>query len=1802
MRPAYKVLLCSIVLSISLSDMWAQCGILDPLAIPVQGSRFAHIRVENAVNDDLADPAQGICRISLRFSHTSIGDVRLILASPNGRLYNLINPSGTKVTAGTIWNINFVRCSATATPDQGAFIKPTWDSDQDWGENQEYTGAYYAEVCLEDINTGPVNGIWSLTATDTRAQNAGLLESFHIDFCDARGIGCTDCFVDGGVIRRDTLEYCGGDPALGSIDIRPTYAGVSPDPSRYSYGFVVVANDTIIDIAETPDLSNVPMGTYTVRGIVVANQDLSTLLSYRGGRYATLISALAQVRLRLCAALSGGGPGVVYRVLSDADPRFVVDRYVCAEAPIEFDGRMISSPGVYTATFTASTGCDSIVELHLTEYEVLAGIPDPGPISCGAKPFYLEWVNNQFETTPSYRWSSEDGSVLGDERSARVQVDLPGHYDLRVALDGCADTLSVDITSDGSLPQLDIRDVVMDCETNLGLLRPVSDATSFSWSGPNGYTALSKDIDVLEPGRYTITARGANCAVMKVVHVSADFGRPQEVTSSGGTIRCVNDTVELSAQSNTPGVAFAWSGPNGFSSTIHNPRVTQPGIYTVRVSTPTNGCAVQQDVEVLNVFSQPNISVTGTTLNCQFPSRRIVTSVSDVLATYQWSGPNGFTSTVQSPLVSEPGNYDVVITDGQQCTHTASATVAIDTVMPTVAASDIVLSCTQGEFDLVATSTSLHDATFTWTGPNNFVARDSLAKGKQPGAYRIIVTDAVNRCRAIANITVSPSPQQPELQTEHGRITCLQRQDTLVVRALSNCGTGCTYSWTGPNGFVSTNDSVVVAERGTYEAVVTNPMGCFSTASFNLVIDTLPRTPTVSRLDVGCSQDGSVRLTNPGVFASHEWYDTTLMVTSTANTFSLPTPTQVQLTTLSANGCRDTLTYDIGREDEAPTGSVVSDTINCVRDTVALAIRLDNYSVGRVRTYDWTLPSGAQATDRNPRVAETGRVSVRVTLNNGCEATLVGDIQSDFSEPDLTAVGGGFACADGGFNLDYRSNSGVPLVTQWSGPGGYRSSVPNPFVSSAGTYVLEILGANGCPASDSALVFISDTLPSLRIIGDTINCIDTIANVSFETDAAPGYTFIWLDPGGRVKTDPMIETFLPGTYLLDFVDAQSCRLTRSVDVLVDTMTLGHRIRSTTITCDRPSTLLQLDTVYPSLDYRWYLGASVVSTDPLPTVTGGGTYELFAAGANGCSRELTHLVMSDTMRPVFAVPIDTLDCSNTRLTLRPVPQDRSWSYQWQGPAGFNQTTITTVVDQPGQYSLTATARNGCRSSATVSIVSDFAEPEVTVADAFIPCNANPSILSFEASTTVVEANWFGPAGFYSEDFVAQTRTSGDYYLRVKGPNGCTLFDSLFVSADPLLPDLDYDIQHIDCTHPTGRVMVQGADTTFAYVWRDDFGVVSMDSMVMSTTPVQYYLERTHIPSDCITMDSIFLAVDTLVPSLAIVEMDSIICEQRVAVLGAQVSSGVSYQWSTTDGRILGPVDGARISLDEVGSYAVLVTDTINHCQATDHLEVVERADNLLGADLTVSDASCTGENDGIILANGTVGGTAPFAFSIDGQYYTDLGAYRFLAPDDYWVTLRDKHGCTYDTLVTVGRVPRFDLALGDDIELPLGDSARLFVSLSLDPAELAQIVWYLPDSLVCVDCVEQWVRPIINQRYTIAVTSAAGCTERDEQLVRVGDRQGIFVPNAFTPNGDGNNDFLEVFAGTNVEEISLYEVFDRWGNRLYGAYNYTPGHQEAKWNGDFRGKEVSPGVYIYKVQIRDIRGNSKTQIGDVTLLR
>jgi gliding motility-associated-like protein len=121
-------------------------------------------------------------------------------------------------------------------------------------------------------------------------------------------------------------------------------------------------------------------------------------------------------------------------------------------------------------------------------------------------------------------------------------------------------------------------------------------------------------------------------------------------------------------------------------------------------------------------------------------------------------------------------------------------------------------------------------------------------------------------------------------------------------------------------------------------------------------------------------------------------------------------------------------------------------------------------------------------------------------------------------------------------------------------------------------------------------------------------------------------------------------------------------------------------------------------------------------------------------------------------------------------------------------------------------------------------------------------------------------------------------------------------------------------------------------------------------------------------------------------------------------------------------------------------------------------------------------------------------------------------------------------------------------------------------------------------------------------YAVTVTDENGCTATDWMRVFQGEKEGVYIPNVFSPDSDGRNDYFNVYCDASVERVVNLQVFDRWGNGLFVHQDYPPNYETDGWDGTFRSRRMLPGAYRYHITVEFIDGSQRTYDGLVTIVR
>ena len=664
---------------------------------------------------------------------------------------------------------------------------------------------------------------------------------------------------------------------------------------------------------------------------------------------------------------------------------------------------------------------------------------------------------------------------------------------------------------------------------------------TYSWS--NG--ATTEDLVNIVAGTYTVTVTDANLCTVTASATVAQPSAALDVFATVTDVKCFGEStgeVDLTVTGGTAPYTYSWS--NG--ATTEDLVNIVAGVYTVTVTdanlcTATVPVTVSQPSELIAVAGSNGPVCIGMTLNLQ--------GGPDGMLSYSWNGPDGFTSSLQNPVVATAatqamsGQYTLNIVDMNGCSATANTNVVVNEIP--------VITFTQTNILCNGTSTGAIDITvsggtapfvYLWTGP---VA--DPATGDQinisAGTYTVIVTDANNCTSAQVSTEITELP--PLLGTITSRTNVTEPGGNDGSFTVEGSGGTAPYMYSLESGPMQASGSFSTLTAGTYTVTVYDANLC---EHFIIVIITEPNMPLsgqiISQTDVLCYGDATGSVTVIGI-AGEEHYEYSIDggAYQSSGTFgSLTAGTHI---VTIQDAALNTFDIDVLISQPAlPLDIILTQSDNiCSGANAGSATAIAAGGTGPY-TYSWnTTPvqTGPDATELS-----AGTYTVTVTDANGCIAT--GDVT--IAEPDplsVTIIKNDVLCngdENGSATVNVQGGTG-PYIYSWN-------TIPvqtTPTINglAPGAYSVTVTDANGCTAT----VIVDIIEPAVLTVTATVvdaMCPDTNEG-EIELNIIGGiqpYTISWSDHGGfttQTRTD-----LYPGTYSVVVSDANGCRASTSVDV------------------------------------------------------------------------------------------------------------------------------------------------------------------------------------------------------------------------------------------------------------------------------------------------------------------------------------------------------------------------------------------------------------------------------------------------------------------------------------------------------------------------------------------------------------------------------------------------------------------------------------------------------------------------------
>ncbi len=1398
------------------------------------------------------------------------------------------------------------------------------------------------------------------------------------------------------------------------------------------------------------------------------------------------------------------------------------------------------TPGNYSLTVSDVNGCTVSGSWTISEPLTISVGQSITEVSCfGAADGAID-INVSGGIAPyTYSWSN--GSATQD-----LSNISGGNYSVTITdANGCSTVKNYTIVEPASA--LGVTGTVTE-ELCFGDNQGAVSLTVSGGTAPYTYSwnqgSTTKDIAGLAQGIYQVTVTDKNgCSIQS----SYIVGGPTALAATAATtnLTCngaADGSIDLEVSGGVLPYTFAWG--NGESSEDLNS--LSPGNYAV-VITDANGCSVSRSYSI----SEPaaiSVGYSTSDIDCfgQDDGAITLTPTGGTLPyTYLWS--NGATSKNISGL--DGGNYSVTITDGNGCTFTQNIAIVEPSAslsLSTVVTDELCFGDNQGAIDLSVTGGT---APYTYSWNNGSSSQDLL--GLERGDYQVTVTDK-NGCSITETYTVSG----PNILTASGvinSISCNGADDGAIDVTISGGTAPFTYSWS--NG--ETGEDLSSLAPGTYSLTVTDANGCTVNRSWNLN-EPLPLSINHLAEDVTCfgADDGKINLTVSGgtLPYSYSWNNGS----TNKDISGLPGGTY-EVTITDARGCKQQTQILI----KTPT-SVLTATASL---TEALCNGQPNANIqlnvtGGTAPFNYSWSNGSNQRDLLNVFA--GNYAVTITDAKGCSITESYTV----GEPDALDV-----VFDVTNSSCLGDNDGAVSVTATGGNGPYTYVWSNGSTSkdlaniAGGTYNLTITDAQGCSITRSVEVDDSKDL-NVDIQKFDILCKGEDTGQIFldVTGGSGSYDFSW----SHGATASELTDLAAGVYNATITDTNGCATSISVVISEPSEVLSVQLTDfNDLLCfgDNSGTIRAIPRggVAP-YTYLWSNGAR---TNQIASLTAG-NYTVTVTDANGCIVQAqANIAQPDMPITITSQGKFNLSCkgdNDGRIVIDVEGGTGLYDFIWS--TGATTSSINNLA--VGDYTVRVKDGNGCVQERVFTIK----EPELlSLEDALVnesQCydDRNGSIeLNIKGGVEPYSYQW--STGSTNKNLIGIS--SGTYSVLVTDASGCQVQGN-YSLAEPALFKVEPQMNEISCIGANDASIslnVEGGVGPVSIRWNTGASTEAITEL----GPGEYNVLVTD-DKGC-TIQQTFNIVEPLELTLdAYIEEATRCNDPRSGLVNVIVSGGsepYTYRWS----------NGATTStIEDVlpGTYVVRVRDRYN-CEVQGTYTVLQPEPLQIGLS-SEPYIDCNNRIAGMLVKAKVKGGVGNYTYSWSrGNSAND--EVLLTEPGRLTIEVLDNRGCFQQNSIDID-VPELGMA---DFEYNAESIDRTGDLASNDPVsffdlsegEVIDWHWDFGDGFDSneIDPIHTYDSP---GSYTVrlVVTDRTGCETEKTTLLEITEGYRIIIPNAFTPNGDGNNDFFRPrMLGLVKSRLIIYNT---WGEVIFSSDDI----ETKGWDGTIKGRKAENGNYVYKI--------------------
>ena len=923
-------------------------------------------------------------------------------------------------------------------------------------------------------------------------------------------------------------------------------------------------------------------------------------------------------------------------------------------------------------------------------------------------------------------------------------------------------------------------------------------------------------------------------------------------------------------------------------------------------------------------------------------------------------------------------------------------------------------------------------------------------------------------------------------------------------------------------------------------------------------------------------------------------------------------------------------------------------------------------NTGSGAQYDWNFGGGAAnpGTGEGPydvSWATPGIKTITLTVTeNGCTsqtASATVSVEAPLPAPVISCA---TSTSEIVFSWQDVPGAAGYEVTVLSGPAGAQSgntyTVGGLMPDDEVRIRVTALNPGPCGPSSAEQTCVAQACPTVTIVFNGVEPIclgpatPPITLVATVSGGAGGGTGLWSGPGITDAAGGIFDPAVagPGTHSIVYSYQEgSCSYNNSMTITVFAQPTASFTATGPVCINESATVTYTGTGSLGAQFSWSFGGGTATPG---TGTGPHTVSWATAGDKTISLTVTENncisePFTQTVRVDAPLPAPQITCSSTStsITFSWIPLQGATGYQavsTSGPQGVLSGTSYTVSgltpNQSVSVEVTALGTGACgNSTATATCIAQNCPNLFLSFDGtFAVCAGEPAVVAFFFS------------GFSDGPFTVTYSING-------GPPQTGVFTDGQIISVPTTETINitaisfFDNSLPDCIYPSnaswtvGVSQPQNAGTPAEprRLCAGENTTVNLASLLIGADPSGAWSETSAQPSTGGAFNALAgtfsalgqqagtytflytLSLSDVCPiseaTVTVILEDSpradagpdqvLSCNIGMVSLGGPNTSegpGISYLWSSpTPGVVISNPTARMIEVAQPGTFVLTVTNDTG-CSGTDEVVVITDFDAPV-AQVEVKPISCFQSGDGSILVTAVSGGRPPYEFSLNGGPFGAQQLFAGLGAREHVLVIRDQNGCFSEMTFVLEEPEELVVHIRTNLPGPgnliqLGDSVRLEAVL---PAGVSlDTIFWTPDS-VSQNAPSIWVRPTAATLYSVTVIDRNGCRAEDRITIFVESRRRVFIPNAFSPNDDGINDVLAIFADPGqVQQVRSFLVFNRWGETMFELYNFQPNAPSLGWNGRHRDQVMNPGVYVYFAEIEFTDGEIIVYKGEVTLVK